>query len=73
MAHHIQDLIASRRAVLGGLAALPLLNLDSAAASPAATSRALSFHQHRPDARRSSDRAAGLSRPNADRLGRCAV
>lgn len=35
-ARHIQDLIASRRAVLGGLLALPLLKLDAAAQAPTA-------------------------------------
>jgi hypothetical protein len=43
MAKHIQDLIASRRAVLGGLATMPLLGLSQAKASAPATSRALRF------------------------------
>ena len=36
MSKHINDLIASRRALLGGLAGLPLLNLAACATGPEA-------------------------------------
>lgn len=46
MPRHIQDLIATRRALLGGLAGLPLLNLAGCATAPGGTApdaAALSF------------------------------